>query len=81
MPLWGVPNAVERGTKLEQAHKWPRWLHSPYRLGVPNQQGTQSQLGHKWARWLTNHCRLRGPQRFTAGDTIRRGPPVGRVAT
>ena len=34
--VWGVPNASERGTKSEVAHKWTDWLHHPCRLGGPN---------------------------------------------
>ena len=30
-----VPNASERGTKSEVAHKWARWLHNPCLLGCP----------------------------------------------
>ena len=53
--VWGVPNALERGTKSEVAHKWADWLHHP--------------------------CRMGGPQRFRAGNKIRRGPQVGGLAT
>ena len=31
--VWGVPNALERGTKPEVAHKWTDWLHHPCRMG------------------------------------------------
>ena len=31
-----IPNASERGAKSEVAHKWARWLHSPYRLRDPH---------------------------------------------
>ena len=31
----GVPNASERGTESEVAHKWAGSLHNPYRLGGP----------------------------------------------
>ena len=27
--IWGVPNALERGTKAEVAHNWADWLHYP----------------------------------------------------
>ena len=32
--VWGVPNALERGTKSEVAHKWADWLRHPCRMGV-----------------------------------------------
>ena len=31
----GIPSASKRGTKLEVAHKWARWLHNPCRLEDP----------------------------------------------
>ena len=31
----GLPNASERGTKSEVAHKWAGWLHNACRLGGP----------------------------------------------
>ena len=36
-------------------------------------------MAHKWARWLHNPCRL-GRHRFRAGDIIRSGRQVGKVA-
>ena len=33
--VWGIPDASERGTKSEMAHRWAGWLHNPCRLGVP----------------------------------------------
>ena len=54
LAVWGVPNALEQGTK--------------------------SEVAHKWAGWLRNPCHL-GGQRFTAGDKMRNGPQVGRLAT
>ena len=47
----------------------------------PAERGTESKVAPKWARWLHNPCRLGGPHRFRAGDRIRGGPQVGRVAT
>ena len=32
---WGVPNASQRGTKSQVAHKWAQWLHNPYTLRDP----------------------------------------------
>ena len=37
-------------------------------------------MAHKWAGWLHTPYRLGGPQRFRAGDKIRNGLQVGRVA-
>ena len=65
------------------ADKWARWLHYPCRLGVPtaSERGTESEVAHKWARWLHNPRRLGDPHRRRAGDRIRSGPQVGKVAT
>ena len=39
------------------AHKWARWLHNPYRLGIPtaSERGAESESAHKWARWLPSN--------------------------
>ena len=37
-------------------------------------------MAHKWAQWLHNPCRLGDPHRFRAGDIIRSGPQLGKVA-
>ena len=73
---WGVPNASKRGTKLEVAHKWARWLHNPCRLGgsPPLQGGGRNQ---KWPTsgpggYITPAAGG-GPQRFKAGDKISSG--------
>ena len=80
---WGVPNALERGTKSEVAHKCADWLHHPCRMGVPNasEGGGKSQLAHKWADWLHHTCRMGGLQHFRAKDKIRSGPQVDGLAT
>ena len=56
---------------------------TPAASGVPSasERGTESEVAHLWARWLRNPCRLGGPLRFRAGDRIRSGPLVGKVAT
>ena len=67
--------------------KWPTsgqgGYINPAVLGLPtaSEQGRESKVAHKWARWLHNPCRLGGPHRFAAGDRIRSGPQVGKVAT
>ena len=33
--IWGVPNALGRGTTSEVAHKLACWLRNPCRLGGP----------------------------------------------
>ena len=74
-----VPNASKRGTKSEKVHNWVHWLHNPAIWGSPtlhsggqNQKGpTSGQIGYIAG----------GPQHFTAGDKIRKGPQVGGLAT
>ena len=58
--IWGVPNALEWGTKSEVAHKCAWWLHNPRSPGVPNPlaRGTKSEVAHKWAEWLCKSYRL-----------------------
>ena len=79
----GVPNAWERGTKLEVAHKRAGWLRNPYCLGGPNalECMTKSEGGHKWAGWLKNPCHPRGSQRSTVRNKTGSGPLAVRVAT
>ena len=80
---YGVPSASQQGTKS----KWPTsgqgGYITPAAWGIPSasRRGTKSEVAHKWARRLHNPCRLGGPLRFTAGEKIRSGPQVGKVAT
>ena len=46
-----------------------------------SERGTKTEVAHKWARWLHNPCGLGDPLGFRAGDKIRSGPLVGKVAT
>ena len=48
--------------------------------GSPPKRGGKSEVAHLWAKWL-RHCRLGDPHRFRAGDKIRSGPQMGKVAT
>ena len=53
----------------------PRGLHTTLK------RGAESEVAHKWARWLHNPYRMGCPHRFKAGDIIRGGSQVGKVAT
>ena len=81
----GIPTASERGAKSEVAHKWAKWLPHLYRIGsgIPTAsgRGAKSEVAHKWAKWLPHPCRIGDPHRCGAGDKIRSGPQVGKVAT
>ena len=45
------------------------------------ERGTKSEVAHKWANWLPHPCRIGEPLRCRAGDKIRSGPQVGKLAT
>ena len=72
-----------------QNQKWPTCGQrgyvkpNPAASGFPtaSERGAKSEVAHLWARWLRNPCRLGDPLRFRAGDKIRSGPLVGKVAT
>ena len=67
--------------------KWPTSGQSGYLTraisGIPtaSERGTKSEVAHKWAKWLPHPCHIGDPHRFRAGDKIRSGPQVGKVAT
>ena len=63
----GVPNASEHGTKLEVAHKWAGWLHTPCRPRVPNASQHQQWPTGGPDGYIYTTCHLGGPQRFGAG--------------
>ena len=70
-----------------QNQKWPTCGQggyiTPAAWGIPSasERGAESEVAHSWARWLHNPCRLGDLLRFRAGDKIRSGPLVGKVAT
>ena len=73
-----------RGTKLGMAHTWVYCLHHPYCLGgSPTLQcgGQKSEVAHKCAVWLHHPCNLGPLQHCEAGDKIKSGPQVSRLAT
>ena len=81
---WGVPTASARGDTIRIGPQVGKVATSPLppRRSPPLQSGqTESEVAHKWAWWLHHPCRLGGPQRFRAGDRIRIGPQVGKMAT
>ena len=83
MPPRGSPPLQSGG----QNQKWPTCGQGGYVTpavsGIPStlERGTKSEVAHLWARWLRNPCRLGDPLCFRAGDKIRSGPLVGKVAT
>ena len=83
LPYQGSPPLQSRG----QNQKWPTSGQSGYLTptisGIPtaSERGAKSEVAHKWAKWLHHPCRIRDPHRFRAGNKIRSGPQVGKVAT
>ena len=59
----GVPTALERGTKLEVAHKWAAWLHNPCRLGDPHHFRARGKIGSvpKSTEMQRHPCIMGGP--------------------
>ena len=49
--------------------------------GRATKRGAKSEVAHKWAKWLPHPCRIGEPHRCRAGDKIRIGPQVGKLAT
>ena len=83
LPYRGSPPLQSGG----QNEKWPRSGQSGYLTpavsGIPtaSKRGAKSEVAHKWAKWLPHPCRIGDPHRFTAGNKVRSGPQVGKMAT
>ena len=83
LPSRGSPPLRSGG----QNQKWPTCGQGGYvtlaASGIPtaSERGAKSEVAHLWAAWLRNPCRLGDPLRVRAGDKIRSGPLVGKVAT
>ena len=79
---WGLPNALERGTKSAVAHKCPDWLHHPCRPGDPQRfrAGDKITSGPQVGRLATSPLPSGGSKHFRAGGKITR-PTSGRLAT
>ena len=83
LPPRGSPTLQSGG----QNQMWPNGGQggyvTPAASGIPSasEWGAKSEVAHLWARWLRNPCHLGDPLRFKAGDKIRCGPIVGKVAT
>ena len=55
--------------------------HAAWGVPTTSKRGAESEVARKWAKWLYNPCRLGGPYRFKAGNKMRTGPQLGKVAT
>ena len=83
LPSWGSPPLQSGGGN----QKWPTCGQSGYVSpavsGIPtaSKRGGKSEVAQLWAKWLRHPCRLGDPHRYRAGEKIRSGPVVGKVAT
>ena len=83
LPSRGSPPLQSGG----QNQKWPTSRQNGYVTpavsGIPtaSERGAKSEVAHLWAKWLRHPCRLGDPHRFRAGNKIRGGPQVGKMAT
>ena len=83
LPYRGSPPLRSGG----QNQKWPTsgriGYLTPAVSGIPTaaERGAKSEVAHKWANCLPHPCRIGEPRPFRAGDKIRSGPQVGKLAT
>ena len=77
--LW-VPTASQRGAESEVAHKWARWLYSPYCLGGPHRftAGGTIRGGPQVGTWLHNPCRFGGCPPLQSKGQNHRWPISGQ---
>ena len=83
LPPRGSPSLQSRGQNQRWSPSGQAGYITPAAWWIPtaSEQGAESEVAPKWARWLHNPCRLGDPHRFRAGDKIRGGPQVGKLAT
>ena len=83
LPYRGSPPLQSGG----QNQKWPTSGQNGYLTpavsGIPSasERGAKSEVAHKWAKWLPHPCRIGDPHRCRAGNKIRSGPQVSKMAT
>ena len=83
LPSRGSPPLQSGGQNQEWPISGQSGYVTPAVSGIPTAAGggAKSEVAHKWAKWVHHPCRLGDPHRFRAGDKIRNGPLVGKVAT
>ena len=80
----GEPHRCRAGDKIRSGPQSGQIGYlTPAVSGSPTaaERGTKSEVAHKWANWLPHPCRIGEPHRCRAGDKIRSGPQVGKLAT
>ena len=83
LPYRGSPPLQSGGQNQKWPTSGPNGYLTPAVSGIPtaSEREAKSEVAHKWAKWLPHCCRIGDPHRFRAGDKIRSGPQVGKVAT
>ena len=80
----GGPHRIRAGGHNQ---RWPTSgpaaYITPAAQAVPttSKRGKESKVAHKWAGWLDKPYYWGGPHRVRAGERIKGGPQVGRLAT
>ena len=82
LPSRGAPPLQSGRSTHERPPNWQRGYITPAVSGSSSasERGTNSEVADKLARWLHNPCRLGEPLRFRAGDYLRSGQQIGKVA-
>ena len=76
----GIPTASERGAESELAHKWPKWLPHPCRIGDPHRfrAGGRIRSGPQVGEMATSPLPYRGSPPLESGGQNQKWPTSGR---
>ena len=76
----GIPTASERGAESEVAHKWPKWLPHPCRIGDPHRfrAGGRIRSGPQVAKVATSPLPYRGSPPLQSGGQNQKWPTSGQ---
>ena len=76
----GIPTASERGSTLEVAHKWAKWLPHPCRIGDPHRfrAGGKIRCGPQVGKMATSPVPYRGSPPLQRGGQNQKWPTSGQ---
>ena len=76
----GIPTPSERGAKSEVAHKWPKWLPHPCRIGDPQRfkAGGKIRSGPQVGKVATSPLPYRGSPPLQSGGQNQKWPTSGQ---
>ena len=76
----GSPTAAERGAESEVAHKWPKWLPHPCRIGEPHRcrAGGKIRSGPQVGKVATSPLPYRGAPPLQSGGQNQKWPTSGQ---